>query len=82
MRILNKILILAISAYQKTLSPDHGWFRASHAHGFCRYYPSCSQYAKESFERFGLFKALFLSIRRVLRCHPWAEPKIDLVPNK
>jgi len=70
-----------IGFYQKTLSPDHGFLRGRFPHGYCRYYPSCSEYAKEAIARFGLVKGGFLAFARILRCHPWAEPKIDKVPN-
>src|SRR3989344_7954859 len=65
--------------YQKTLSPDHGWFKFKYPYGYCRHYPSCSEYARQAVERHGL-KGLWLSIKRLLRCHPWREPSIDLVP--
>lgn len=82
MNILVKIIILLIRFYQKTLSPDHGWLKAKYPAGYCKFYPSCSQYSAEALERFGLFKGLYLGIKRVLRCHPWASPKFDPVPNK
>ena len=39
----------------------------------CRFYPSCSDYAAGAFERFGFFKALWLSVERVSSCHPFSE---------
>ena len=49
----------------------------------CRYYPSCSQYALTAIKHFGVFKGLWLSLRRVLRCHPWAAGGYDpVLPNK
>lgn len=78
--ILRKFLVATLELYQKTLSPDHGWLRAKHPYGFCKFYPSCSQYSKECFEKLALFKALLLSINRVGRCHPWAKPQIDPAP--
>lgn len=44
----------------------------------CRFEPSCSMYAKESFEKYGFFKALYKTIRRILRCHPWSSGGVDL----
>lgn len=49
----------------------------------CRYYPSCSTYALLALKEFGLVKGLFLSCRRILRCHPWSEGGYDpVLPNK
>jgi len=71
----------AINIYQVLLSPDHSWLKGRFPHGYCRFYPSCSEYGKQSIIRFGLFRGLWLSAKRLLRCHPWADPKIDLIPN-
>jgi len=70
-----------IGLYQRFLSPDHSWLKARHPHGFCRHYPTCSEYGRQSFLKFGLLKGLFLTLKRVSRCHPWAEPSIDPVPQ-
>lgn len=43
----------------------------------CRFTPSCSAYALEAFERYGFFRGLFLSVRRLLRCHPWHAGGFD-----
>jgi len=84
MKIINIPKILAIKiieAYQFLLSPDHSWFKARYPYGFCRHYPTCSQYTKKAIEKFGLVKGSLLGAKRILSCHPWAEPKIDNVPN-
>ena len=47
----------------------------------CRFYPTCSDYSKESFKKHGFLKGFYLSIRRILRCHPWSEGGIDNVPD-
>lgn len=73
--------IIAINCYQLLLSPDHSWLKAKYPYGYCRFYPSCSEYAKQAIIKFGLLKATWLSVKRLLKCHPWAEPKIDLIPN-
>lgn len=70
-----------INVYQTLLSPDHSWLKGRFPHGYCRYYPSCSEYSKQAVIRFGFVKGLWLSIKRVVRCHPWAEPQVDPVPN-
>ncbi|NMB64737.1 MAG: membrane protein insertion efficiency factor YidD [Spirochaetes bacterium] len=46
----------------------------------CRFYPTCSQYAIEALTRHGLFKGGFLSIKRILRCHPFCDGGYDPVP--
>lgn len=74
--------VALIAVYQITISPDHSWLKAKYPHGYCRFYPSCSEYSKQSINKFGLIKGLILSARRLFRCHPWAEPKIDPVPDQ
>jgi uncharacterized protein len=76
-----KIAVALIELYQLLLSPDHSWLKARFPHGYCRFYPSCSQYSKQSIQRFGLLKGLWLSVKRLSHCHPWAEPKLDPVPH-
>ena len=45
-----------------------------------RYYPSCSHYAIDAFTLHGIFKGFYLSFRRILRCHPFADGGVDPVP--
>lgn len=47
----------------------------------CRFYPTCSEYAEEALQMHGLRGGVWLAGRRILRCHPWAEPGVDLVPT-
>ena len=47
----------------------------------CRYYPSCSAYAVDAVETHGAIKGVWLSVRRLARCHPWAVGGYDPVPN-
>ena len=65
--------IALIKFYQYLISPLIG--------PACRYHPSCSEYAKEAFEKFGVFKGGILSIKRLLRCHPWGGHGYDPVPE-
>ena len=58
--------------YQAVISPQ--------LPGVCRYYPSCSSYALQALERYGIFKGLYLTLRRILRCHPWGGSGYDPVP--
>jgi uncharacterized protein len=49
--------------------------------GSCRFYPTCSHYAIDAFSHHGLVKGSWLSLTRILRCHPWGESKFDPVPG-
>jgi len=46
----------------------------------CRYLPTCSAYAIEAVERYGVVKGGWLSARRLARCHPWGGSGFDPVP--
>jgi len=46
----------------------------------CRFYPSCSLYSIEALKTHGCFKGVYLTIRRILRCHPWHPGGHDPVP--
>jgi hypothetical protein len=63
------LLVLPIRAYQKLLSPLFG--------ARCKYYPSCSEYAAQSIERFGILRGLVLAGWRLLRCNPWSLGGVD-----
>ncbi|HCL47733.1 TPA: membrane protein insertion efficiency factor YidD [Patescibacteria group bacterium] len=78
---MTRLIVLLITLYQRTLSPDHGWFKFRYPYGYCRYHPTCSAYIKESIRQHGVVKGLFLGVARVSRCHPWAVPGIDPVLN-
>tara|TARA_B100001142_G_scaffold200729_1_gene199263 strand:- start:1231 stop:1464 length:234 start_codon:yes stop_codon:yes gene_type:complete len=69
MNILTYILIKFIKIYQFLLSPLLGQS--------CRHYPTCSNYSIEALKTYGPFKGLFLSIKRIFSCHPWAEGGYD-----
>ena len=72
-RFPGRLLIGLIRAYQLLLSP---FLPAS-----CRYYPSCSSYSAEAIARHGVLAGLWLTLRRILRCHPWGGEGIDPVPE-
>lgn len=71
-RIASRLLILPIRFYQLTISP---MLPAS-----CRFTPTCSQYAIEALRRHGPMRGLWLTLRRISRCHPWAGSGYDPVP--
>lgn len=66
-------LIWMIRAYQVLLSPV--------LPGACRFHPTCSEYARQSVLRFGLMGGVWLAVKRILRCHPWADFGFDPVPG-
>ena len=66
-------LIVAIKAYQLTLSP---WLGRQ-----CRYLPTCSAYADEAVRRFGARRGAWLAVKRLGRCHPWGSSGYDPVPD-
>lgn len=68
------ILIKLIRFYQVALSP---WLGKN-----CRYQPTCSQYMLEALKVYGLYKGVFLGIKRILSCHPWGGSGYDPVPYK
>lgn len=48
----------------------------------CRFEPTCSVYAEQAIQRFGLGKGGYLALRRILRCHPFSTGGLDPVPAK
>ena len=73
------IAVYIIKAYQKTLSFDHGFLRIFRPFGYCRFRPTCSEYAVEALIKFGLFKGGAKAVWRVMRCNPWNEGGYDPV---
>lgn len=66
------LLLGLIRLYQLTLSP---WLGRQ-----CRYEPTCSKYATEAIERFGVRRGVWLAAKRLGRCHPWGRSGYDPVP--
>jgi len=77
-----RLTIILISFYQKTLSPDHGIFRGLYPNGFCRYYPTCSQYTAQAIENRGVIVGSVLGAWRIMRCNPWSRGGYDPPPNR
>lgn len=71
------LAVKLIELYQATLSPDHGLFKGRYPYGFCRHYPSCSEYSKRAITKYGLIKGIILSAIRVGKCNPWAKPEVS-----
>lgn len=69
--LLKKIVISIIKFYQKTLSFDHGPLKVKYPHGFCRFNPTCSDYAILAIEKYGVIKGGVKAIWRILRCNPF-----------
>ena len=74
MTVLRRIAILPIRAYQLLLSPLLG--------PRCRYYPSCSEYAAQAIQRYGILRGLVLAGWRLLRCNPWSRGGVDPVEEQ
>ena len=74
MNIFTYIIIVAIKVYSYLVSPLLG--------NSCRYFPTCSEYSIEALKTFGFFKGLFLSIKRILSCHPWKEGGYDPIKKE
>lgn len=67
-----RLLAGAIRVYQRFVSP---LFPRR-----CRFYPTCSEYARQALLRYGIVKGSYLGLRRLLRCHPWHPGGYDPVP--
>ena len=65
---------LLILLYRRVVSP---WMPP-----VCRFHPSCSAYGAEAFRTHGFWRGLWLTLRRVTRCHPWHPGGVDPVPPR
>jgi uncharacterized protein len=72
--IIQAPFILLVKLYQWIISP---LFPA-----VCRYNPTCSNYMIEAIREWGIFKGLYLGIKRISSCHPWGGSGDDPVPKK
>ncbi|MFA5359815.1 MAG: membrane protein insertion efficiency factor YidD [Patescibacteria group bacterium] len=71
------IAIKILKIYQKTLSFDHGILKFLYPNGFCRFHPTCSEYAIQAIEKYGFIKGGFKAVWRVLRCNPFNSGGFD-----
>jgi putative membrane protein insertion efficiency factor len=69
---LTRVVVAILHFYKRAISP---WLPAA-----CRFEPTCSVYAREAIERYGLGKGFFLALRRLMRCHPLHAGGFDPVP--
>ena len=74
MNILTHIIIKIIKCYQFLVSPLIG--------DTCRFFPTCSDYSIKSLKTFGFFKGSYLSLKRILSCHPWNNGGFDPVKKQ
>ena len=70
---MGKFFIRLISIYQRLISPLVG--------PCCRFHPTCSEYAKEALESHGLVMGMWLTIKRLSKCHPLGGSGFDPVPR-
>jgi putative membrane protein insertion efficiency factor len=71
-RLPRNVAKAGIWVYRKGISP--------HFPPSCRYVPTCSEYAMEAIDRYGLIRGSWLAVRRISRCHPLHEGGFDPVP--
>lgn len=69
---MKTLLLFLIRAYQKFLSPL--------LPPSCRFYPSCSEYARQALAKHGVMKGAWLAAKRLARCHPYHAGGFDPVP--
>ena len=74
MNIFIKAIIKLIKGYKYLISPLLGQS--------CRYFPSCTEYSIEALKTFGFFKGLYLSLKRILSCHPWCDGGFDPIKKE
>lgn len=70
---LRRLVVLPIKGYRRFVSPL--------LPPTCRFTPTCSTYAIEAVERYGVMRGGWLALRRVGRCHPWNPGGFDPVPG-
>ena len=71
-KLFSKLFIWLIRVYQLIVSP--------HTQRSCRYTPTCSSYGIEAITKYGAFKGGYLTVKRILSCHPWGGHGYDPVP--
>ena len=69
---MKKMLLFILRVYKKFISP---LFKAMGVE--CKYYPTCSEYAKLAIEKYGCIKGIYLSIKRIIKCNPFSKGGYD-----
>jgi len=69
--------IQIIKIYQRFLSFDHGFLKIFYPYGYCRFRPTCSEYAIQALAKYGFIKGGLKAMWRVLRCNPWNKGGFD-----
>ena len=72
------VAIVMIAGYQHTLSPDHGMLRVFFPDGCCMYKETCSNYGKRMLQERGFTVGAWLTLKRILSCHPWKTPTAEM----
>lgn len=72
-------ILQLIKFYQRTLSFDYGLLKIFFPNGYCKFQPTCSQYAYQAIEKHGIIKGGILSFWRILRCNPFSAGGQDPV---
>jgi len=71
---LRQFILKLIKIYQKYFSPDRGPLSLLHPFpGACKFRPTCSEYAYQAIEKYGILKGGLKTIWRILRCHPFSQ---------
>jgi uncharacterized protein len=70
---MKRIILKIIRWYQKYLSLDTGFLSYIYSERVCRYHPTCSEYSYQAIEKYGILKGGWISLKRIVRCHPWAK---------
>lgn len=70
---VKNILILMIRFYQMVIS--------AYLPSRCRFYPTCSQYSLEAIQRYGSIRGVWLSVKRLSKCHPFHPGGVEGVPK-
>jgi putative membrane protein insertion efficiency factor len=77
---MSRVLDAVLAGYQRWLSPDTGMLARLFRQPTCRFYPTCSSYARQALRLHGVGRGSWLAMKRVCRCHPWSEGGFDAVP--
>ena len=69
---MKRIGVLLIKFYKKMISPIFNFLGIR-----CKYYPTCSEYAKQAIEKYGFLKGCFLGVKRIIKCNPFSKGGYD-----